>query len=151
MVNTRIGAWIATLISSRREAVRAADREELLASWPGDSAEPFTVLWYVMLELVEENGADHWEPQRLSSFCSYLAEHFGHVPGLDEGVIGNVMRVATGDRAAEIPDAPVEALVHLCIGACVVLARHRGVSDEQLEQMVSQAERAAIAQGYQIP
>ena len=147
MVSSRIGQWIKSSISPT-EGARAVDRDELLAAWPGDSAEPFTVLWFVLLQLAEASGGARWEPHRLASFSSYLAEHLGEVTGLDEPAIGSVMAAVTGQRGAELPDLPVAAMVKLCAGAGAVLAH--GMAEERLEDMISNAERVAVAQGIQL-
>lgn len=144
MPETRLGRWLYSLISS---SASGESRDDLVAALSDDYAEPFTVIWYVLIMLVEQ--ARESVSARITDISSEVAAAVSFRRSVDVSTVEQLMRVVLGYRGAAVPDCPVEDMLNMCVTLCVVLGR--GVSDEDVEAMVAKAESAAAREGIDVP
>lgn len=148
MADSLLGRWLFSILSASSQA-REPLREELLSAWPGNSAEPFTVLWYVLTQLAPQASVE--DNDRISELVHATASSIDSRYDIAEAWVESTVRVVLGDREASLPDISPDTMVILCIALCTVLVHKESVTDQTLEAAISRAERAAVRQGIDLP
>jgi len=144
MPETRLGRWLYSLISSSASQETC---DELIVALPSASAEPFTVVWYAMIALVERDR--EWASERIADISTDVAAAVS-LPEADVvSTVGELMRAVLGYQDATVPYCPVEDMLSMCVTLCVVLAR--GVPDGEVAQMIRKAEWATAREGINVP
>lgn len=144
MPETRLGRWLYSLISS---SASHETRDALIDALPGASAEPFTVVWYVLIMLVDR--APESAAARIADISGEVAVAVDLPETVDESTVEELMRAILGYPGATVPDCPVEDMLSMCVTLCVILAR--GVAAAELEAMIAAAESAAVREGINVP
>jgi len=148
VVDSLLGRWLYSVLSASSQP-REPLRDELLGAWPGDSAEPFTVLWYVLNLLAHHVSVE--DNDRISKLVHAAASSIDDRHDIDEAWIASTARVVLGDREASLPDISPDAMAVMCAALCAVLVRRESVADQALEAAISRAERASVQQGINLP
>jgi hypothetical protein len=148
MVDSLLGRWLFSVLSASSQP-REPLGDELLGAWPGDSAEPFTVVWYVLNLLAHQVSVK--DNDRIGKLVHAAAGSIDDRHDIDEAWIASTARVVLGDREASLPDISPDAMAVMCAGLCAVLVRQESVTDQALEAAISRAERASVQQGIDLP
>ena len=114
---------------------------------PSASAEPFTVVWYVLIALAERDR--EWAAERIADISSDVASVVSLPESDVMSTVAELMRAVLGYQDATVPYCPVEDMLTMCVTLCVVLAR--GVPDGQVEEMIREAEWATAREGINVP
>lgn len=144
MPETRLGRWLYSLISSSAPQETC---DELIVALPSASAEPFTVVWYVMIALVERDR--EWASHCIADISSDVAAAVSLPESVAVSTVEELMRAVLGYRDATVPYCPVEDMLSMCVTLCVVLAR--GVALVEVEEMIRKAEWVTAREGINVP
>jgi hypothetical protein len=144
-LSSTFGRWLLlTLSGSQSES--AVVRQKVLAEWPEESLEQFTVLWFVFIMLVAK-GFGNSESPRIRLFAESVWSHLMQNDVAEPSDISAIIRVALNDRAATLPDVPPNVMATICSACCRALVIDEGLSSDDLVVLIAEAENAAISEG----